>query len=124
MTYNNNIILNILQSNFWDEIEICVADYIISLDEFNLAENFDNIVDYAELDSINEMLVDSYEIKLEAEEDREYISGIIEIECSIDGYVHWDRENIAIDKGIVNVGVQFSFCSEKDKYYDLELELI
>ena len=124
MIYNNNIILNILQSEFWDEIEIYVAGCILDFDDWNSNDTFENIVDYAELDSIDEMVVDSYNIEENPDGVREYISGMMEIRSYVDGYVHWDGEDMVVDSGEVSIGVQFSFYAEDDKYYNLELEHI
>ena len=47
MLYNKNIVLEIIISNFEQQIEDKVSDYVIDLDAFMLEQIFEQIIDYA-----------------------------------------------------------------------------
>lgn len=120
MNYNKNIVLDILRSNFWDEIEKFVMDYVLDLENDELIEVFETLVDYAMLDYIEEMSVDCYEV--EQEENKKNISGVLDVVANIDGYAHWDGEGNLIDDGEIEIGIGFRFYEEEEEYFDIVLE--
>ncbi len=120
MKYNKNIILNILSSEFWDEIVEYAAECIWYLDEEELFRAFEDEVDFAELDNIEKMKVIDYEI--EEDGDIERILGTLDIWSDLNGYVQWDGENISMGSALVTLGIAFSFSVENGVYSDLELE--
>lgn len=122
MLYNKNIVLDILSSNFWDSIEDFTNGCVMDMSSIDLDGVFEYMTDYAALDSITEMKVTDYEAeKEEGDIFKELISGILEVSADIEGYAHWDGEDILIDHGEVVLGFSFSFYAEKGEYTDLDL---
>lgn len=120
MNYNKNIILDILRSNFFEEIETFVTNYVLDLEENDLIMFFETSVDYAMLDYIEEISVVYYEV--EKEEGQDNISGMINVIAEIDGYLHWDGEENFVGSNEIEIGIDFSFYEENNDFFDIELE--
>ncbi len=122
MKYNKNIILNILTDDFENEIAEYVLDCIWNLDGSDLYDAFESVIDYADLDYIDKISLIRYEV--DEEKNEECIHGVIEIIAYIDGYVHWDGENMLMGGAPFMLGVEFSFMIEEGIAEGLELEYI
>ena len=90
MSYNKNIILEMLSSTFWDEIESFVERIVMDYKDDDLIDIFEQPTDYTLLDSIQAMRV--LDFFTEQDDEKERIYGKLQIEASIEGYVHWDDE--------------------------------
>lgn len=121
--YNKNIILNILNNTFGDEIEEYVQNCVVRMESDELEEYIGQEVDYAILDRVTQMVVQDFEIVIEGE-NQELISGTLEVFAQIDGWVHWDCEEIYIESIILPIGLLYEFHAENDKYANLYLEHI
>lgn len=121
--YNKNIILNILNSTFGDEIEEYIQNCVVEMDSNELKEYFEQETDYAVLDVLEQMVVQDFEVELD-EENKELISGTLEISAEIDGYVHWEGEEIYIESAAVTIGLLYEFHAENEQYTDLYLEYL
>lgn len=53
MEFDENKVLSIIETHFWDELYQYVMDYVMDMDGSELADYFDVYVDYADLDGIN-----------------------------------------------------------------------
>ncbi len=115
MRYNKNIILEILQSNFEDEIETFIDCYVMDLEAYELLRLFEHTADYAELGSINEMHV--LDFRVEREEDEEIIDGIFFVQASIEGYAYWEHEHIYLGSEDAEFEFHFSFLARRNQYY-------
>lgn len=124
MLYNRNIVLDILRSNFWDPIEEFTNRCIMDMNGMELERFLEYTVDYANLDFITEMKVIDYEVEKEEDSSGESVSGTLEVSAEIDGYTHWDGEDILSDSGEITLGFSFNFYVEEGKYSDLELEYL
>lgn len=62
MLYNKNIVHEIIISNFEQQIEDKVSDYVIDLDAFMLEQIFEQIIDYACVDYIESIEVEEYHV--------------------------------------------------------------
>lgn len=125
MLFNKNIILEILQSNFIDfdsEMESLAEDYAMSIANYELQSIFEYPVAFVLMEGIGEIQVKDYQV-LEDEEES-IVSGVIEAEVLLDGYVYWDGENECIDSAEGLMGVKFSFRAGNEKYDRLELERV
>lgn len=126
MVYNKNIIIDILQREFRNEIEEYVEISIMKMDGNELDEAFDYnpFIDFAVMDCINEMNILSWEVEEDVcEKDKQVVSGTLEISVQIAGYTNWENENI-VDTNEINVGFHFAFLCVNGKYMDLEMEHI
>lgn len=63
MLYNKNIVHEIIISNFEQQIEDKVSDYVIDLDAFMLEQIFEQIIDYACVDYIESIEVEEYHVQ-------------------------------------------------------------
>lgn len=120
MQFDNNSVLNIIEKLYWDTLEKYTIQCVSELGSDELEDTFDSDVDYAEMDSMDEIRVD--EVEVEVAGDDVVVSGNMEVHVLVDGYVHWDRENICIGSGEVTMSYQFSFCIMKGQYQELQLE--
>lgn len=122
MKYNKNIILYILSSEFFEQIEEFTMHCVWELGDSELCYMIDGGADYAELNYIEGLYVLDYEVVQEEENERIY--GALEVSTSIDGYVHWEDKDIATGTGDYTLGLSFEFLNCGDYYSDLELECI
>ena len=122
MLFNKNIVLEILRSNFAEEIDRCVEKCVESLDDLELESVFESAVDFAALDVIVEMEVEDYTV--EKEDDERYVEGTFDVMVSVDGYERINGENVYKDSGIVHFEIGFSFYVENGKYSEIELEYL
>lgn len=121
MKYNKNIILNILSSNFYDQIKNFALECVWDLDETELYDIGYEGAEYADLDYIDKIRVMDY--KVNQEKEKEYLSGILEVWAGIDGYIFEDEENTNIytGSGLHVFGMTFGFWGSQDVYSNLEL---
>lgn len=122
MIYNNNIINSILQDKFGDGIELYIADCVQRLDKYEIANVFEELVDYVQLDSISDMKVIDFEI--EKEDDYIYISGTLDVVATINGYAHWDNEDVFLECGEFELTLFYQFMVKGSEYSHFELEYI
>lgn len=122
MLFNKNIILEILQSDFGDEIEAMVDVCVMDLEPAELESIIEYSVDYALLDEIEEMYVSDYEI--ENEGGRQVVSGILEVKAMISGYSHWDGEEVYVEDGSTGFGIGFVFETDGINHSNLQLEYL
>lgn len=123
MKYNHNTILDILRDKFWDEIEGFTGRCVLNMDSWDRDQIFQDPTDYAVLDSINEMWVTDFDTEPE-DDSQELVTGVLELRAAVDGYAHWDGEDVRVDSGEMELGISFSFYEEDGKYEDLDLEYI
>lgn len=123
MLYNKNIILHILSGKFGDEIESYIQDCVMRMDSDELELYFKQELDYAVLDMINQMTVQNFEIEMDGEA-QATISGILEVLADINGYVHWDNEEIYVGSAVVIIDLLYEFHTENEEYTNLYLEHI
>lgn len=121
MKYNKNIVLNILSSEFFKQIEEFIEQCVWELDGSELAHIIYEGADYAELDYIDGLRILDYDVW--QEEENEHISGALEVSAVIDGYAYWEGEDIAVGFGFYTLGLTFEFLGYGDHYSDLELDL-
>lgn len=123
MLYNKNIILNILNNTFSDEIEAFVQKCVLEMDEEELETFFEQEVDYAFFDEIEQIVIVDFEIESENDTEKS-ISGTLEISANIDGYIHWDDEAIYVGSTIITLGLLYDFQIQGKRYVDLYLEYL
>ncbi len=122
MSLNKNILLEIIRTHFSEEVEIQVTQSVMELESYELEEIFENSIDYADLDVINEMFIQKLEIF--EDEDTGIIQGSIGINVFLDGYVHWEGENEFVDSREVTLNYKFEFKSENAEYTDFTMNYI
>lgn len=119
--FDRNSVLTLLGEHFWDDIEIFTIECIQEFAEEDLEAIFDgNLVDYADLDTIDELKVVGVEV--EEDGDIEIVSGQLMLEALVDGFVHWDGEERYIDSSNVKMYYEFRFETRDGKVIS-EIEL-
>lgn len=121
MHYNKNIILEILQSNFEDEIESFVDCYVMDMEPYQLEEAFEQTADYALLEAIDDMDVINFHVEKDAENDSEMLSGRFYVLAILEGYAYWDGEHVFLGTDEVELDFEFAFLKREDKYFDFEM---
>lgn len=116
---SRNAVLSIIENNFYDELTEYVAECVTRLEFEELDELFELSVDYAELDTVDQLRVS--DLESEEEEDGEIISGMLEAEVTLDGYAYWDGENDFVGTAMQIFGFAFSFYVDGKTYSDFEL---
>lgn len=79
--YNKNIVLNILSNIFGEQIEDYVQNCVIRLENNILEKYFNTEVDFAWMSTLNQMVVENYNIDLANNE--EIISGNLKVQAQI-----------------------------------------
>ena len=120
--YNKNIVLEIIISNFEQQIEDKVSDYVIDLDAFMLEQIFEQIIDYACVDYIESIEVEEYHVQNRDEIDT--ITGILRVIVLLEGYVHWDGEDEFVEDQSAIINFRFTFANDNNEYVDFELKVI
>ena len=122
MSLNKNIVLEIIRTHFSEEVELEVTQSVMELESYELEEIFENSIDYADLDVINEMFIQKLEIF--EDEDTGIIQGSIGINVFLDGYVHWEGENEFVDSREITLNNNFEFKSENTEYTDFNMDYV
>lgn len=122
MSLNKNIVLEIIRTHFSEEVELEVTQSVMELESYELEEIFENSIDYADLDVINEMFIQKLEIF--EDEDTGIIQGSIGINVFLDGYVHWEGENEFVDSREITLNYNFEFKSENTEYTDFNMDYV
>ena len=110
--YNKNIILNILGSIFGDEIETYVYNYVLQME-----------VDYAVFNRFDRLIVESYEVKSEGEQE-DSISGVLEARSKVDAFVRFEEEAVYKGSMVLPVALWYEFRAKNKTYTDLHLEYL
>lgn len=113
MLLNNNIVLEIIDSNFMDKVMECCEDAIMQMDDTDFMEYFDEDVENAYLDTIYGVNVEQYED--EESDGIQEVLGILELDVLVNGYVYWDGEDIHIGDAEMILGFSFSFQINLEK---------
>ncbi len=116
MKYNNNIILNMISSEFFSQVEEAALEFVWHLEAADLWDIFEEGADYAELDHIYSLRVPAYQS--EHQEEAEYISGILEVSAFIKGYKNWEEENIPAGSKMCVFNMKFGFYASQNHYFD------
>ena len=128
MLYNKNIIMDILQRNFWDEIESNVEKCVMRMKDSEIESifNYEYSIDFAMVDCIEEMDIQDWNAEeSQWEKGTQTVSGTLDILAQIEGYKYWDGEHIPVGTAGINIGFFFQFeCQGKEKFDNLELEHI
>lgn len=119
MTFNKNIILGILLSEFSENIESEIAYCVLDMDGYELEHIFGQLIDFAYLDDIGDVEVDSFETQTDKQETE--ISGVLKAEVFLEGYVHWDGEDEFVDSGETVMKFRFSFIKEGKSFSRFEM---
>lgn len=119
MKFDKNTVLTIIEEHFWNELYNYIFDYVMNLDGDELFDLFENSVDYAELDEVNQLEVDNIEV--EEDNDTLNVIGRILAEVSLDGYTYWDGENVCIGSVEHFIDFEFSFEVCDEKYSGFEM---
>lgn len=120
MHYNKNIILEILQSNFGAEIESFVDCYVMDMDSDQLSGAFEQTVDYAVLDTIDEMDVVNFQVEKDRT-DEEMMNGVFYVLAMLEGYVYWEGEHVFVGSEEIELDFRFSFLKYNGEYFDFKM---
>ena len=96
---SKNDILQIIEENFLQELEQSVEESISNLESEDLESIFEQLVDYAELDTIDEVAIDS--IEQEEDDVGVAIEGVMDVRVSLNGFAYWGGSIITLR--IVNI---------------------
>lgn len=120
MLLNKNVVLEILQSEFAEEIEMQTITCVMDMESYELVEIFENSVDYVEVDEIDELEIVKYNTEERGKNFLD-VSGIMQMRVLLEGYVHWDGENMYIGSQHTFLAFEFSFSKEEEQYGNLEM---
>lgn len=123
MLFNKNIVLEIIRTHFGDEIELQTADCVMDLESYELEDFFDDYVDYALLDVIDEINVERFEVEKERENGCT-IEGILTVISLLEGYVRWEDEELCVGEAEASLAFLFRFDVKADEYSDFKLSYI
>ena len=121
--YNKNIVLNILSNIFGEQIENYVQSCIIKLEKNILEKYFGVEVDFVSLNTVNQMMVENYNIELEKNEN-ELISGKLKIQAIIDGFAVDENEINYMASIMIPMVLMYEFRVRNQEYMDLYLEYV
>ena len=121
--YNKNIVLNILSNIFGEQIENYVQSCIIKLERNILEKYFGVEVDFVSLNTVNQMMVENYNIELEKNEN-ELISGKLKIQAIIDGFAVDENEINYMASIMIPMVLMYEFRVRNQEYMDLYLEYV
>ena len=121
--YNKNIVLNILSNIFGEQIEDYVQNCVIRLENI-LEKYFNTEVDFAWMSTLNQMVVENYNIDLANNE--EIISGNLKVQAQIDGFVLEEKEGgfRYKDSVMLPLTLLYEFHVKNQEYRDLYLEYL
>lgn len=119
---SKNDILQIIEENFLQELEQSVEESISNLESEDLESIFEQLVDYAELDTIDEVAID--DVEQEEDDIGVTIEGVMDIRVSLNGFSYWDGEYNYIEDAEYVLGFAFSFYAEGTEYSDFDMEHI
>ena len=122
--YNKNIVLNILSNIFGEQIEDYVQNCVIRLENNILEKYFNTEVDFAWMSTLNQMVVENYNINLANNE--EIISGNLKVQAQIDGFVLEEKEGgfRYKDSVMLPLTLLYEFHVKNQEYRDLYLEYL
>lgn len=123
MLFNKNIVLEIIRTHFGDEIELQTAGYVMKLENFELEDFFDDYVDYALLDVIDEISVEQFRVE-EKKENICSVEGILTVVSLLEGYVYWEDEELCVGEAEASLVFLFRFSVKDDEYFDFKLSYI
>ena len=119
MLYNKNIVLEIILSCFSDVLEKAIYEEVVNLDSYELENIFQQIIDFAEVGDIGDAEIEYY--RVDTDEKMNKVYGIIKVDVSLDGYVHWDGENELLDTENHEFEFDFKFNDREEQYSDFEI---
>lgn len=113
MKYDRNLVVTIIENEFWDDLYNEIDDSVMNMEGQELDEAFETYVDYAELDQIENVKV----VWVEQEEDDTctIVRGILEADVSLDGYVYFEGENNMVNSSEVTLEFEFQFEHQNGK---------
>lgn len=122
--YNKNIVLNILSNIFGEQIEDYVQNCVTRLENNILEKYFNTEVDFAWMSTLNQMVVENYNIDLANNE--EIISGNLKVQAQIDGFVLEEKEGgfRYKDSVMLPLTLLYEFHVKNQEYRDLYLEYL
>lgn len=119
---SKNDILQIIEEYFFQELEQSVEDSISNLESEDFESIFEQLVDYAELDTIDEVAID--DVEQEEDDAGVTIEGVMDVRVSLNGFAYWDGEYNCIEESEYILGFAFSFYAEGTEYSDFDMEHI
>lgn len=120
MVLDEATVLDIILENFEKDIELEAAVGVMEMDSYELEDCFDNSVDYADLEGVDEVEVE--EVFVEEEENTTIVSGTLRALVMFSGYVHWDGEEVLVGDADKYMQFTFSFEVKDNKYLEFEVE--
>ncbi|MDE6892105.1 MAG: hypothetical protein K2P30_14270 [Lachnospiraceae bacterium] len=107
MLLNKNIVFEIIDTNFMDDVTACCEESVLRMDEGELGDYFEEYADKACLNTIYDINVENYED--EEVHGVQRVDGLLEIAALISGYADWGDEAEYIGDAEVILGFAFSF---------------
>lgn len=121
MKFDKNLVSTILEHEFCQEIFEYAADSVMELGGEDLDSIFGQIVDYALLDTIEGVTLNNIEQETD-EGECIRISGDMNIEMTLMGYVHFGGEDNYVGNVQECMDFSFSFWHEDGKNYKFQME--
>ena len=90
MLLNKNIVFEIIDTNFIDDVTACCEESVLRMDEGELSDYFEEYADKACLAAIYDINVENYDD--EETDGIQTVEGLLEIAALINGYADWGDE--------------------------------
>ena len=107
MLLNNNIVFEIIDTNFMDDVTACCEEAVLRMYEAELGDDFEDYADKACLNTIYDINVENYEDDEAA--GVQTVEGLLEIAAMVNGYADWGDEAEYIGDADIILGFAFSF---------------
>ncbi len=110
----------ILENQFAEDIYRKVLDSVSELEQGDWLDAFELFVDYVLVDTIEDIQVESWEVERYVEELT--VSGLLELSVELEGYAHWDGEDISAGTAEFPMRYAFEFSMIGEECGNLHLE--
>lgn len=118
--FDGNMVLHVIEEHFWHELEAFTIQCVMELESDELENMFELPVDYADFDTIDKVEAD--DIEVEEEDTYITVTGKLAVKVIVDGYTHWDGENVFVDTAVYALSLIFYFDAAGGRYSKFELQ--
>ena len=119
MRFNHNIVQNIIEANFMEDVAERVSTDVWNMSGIHMDGLFERDVDLVDLDDLLGFRIDKFQV---ADWDNAtHVAGIITVFVSVDGISRYDGEDITVGSADIPLRYRFFFTVQGGKYDEFEL---
>ena len=113
MRLDSNQILKMIEGNWNADIENCIEDYIENEGHEAFADDFEYAVDGVQLENIEEVDLDSFEVEEQSSENKA-IKGVLDVKVYLNGLAYFDKEYHYRDSITADILIEFAILMTND----------